>query len=391
MTNLLRPTTLEEFVGQKHLLSPNSALYRLIKQKDIPHSLFWGEAGSGKTTLARIIAKELDRDFYEFNATTIKVDDLRKVFARYKDSLLKPVVFIDEIHRLSKNQQEVLLPIMEKYDALIIGASTENPYYSLTSAIRSRSMLFEFKRHTYDDLNALYIRAKERFGFDADDEAREYLLSSSNGDARSMLNLLSFANKVDNHITLDILKSLRPSSLSDGSSSSESHYNLISAMIKSLRGSDIDAALYYLARLIKGGENPEFIARRLVIFASEDIGNANPNALNLATSTMLSVAKIGYPECRIILSQCVVYLASCPKSNSSYMAINEALKDIDNGNIQDVPPHIKENNIGYKYPHDYGGYVEQSYTQKEVKYYNTKAIGYEKTLDEWVKKIREIR
>jgi putative ATPase len=390
MTNLLRPKNLEEFVGQKHLLSKDSALYRLIKQKDIPHSLFWGEAGSGKTSLSRIIAKELDRDFYEFNATTLKIDELRKVFTSYKDSLLKPVVFIDEIHRLSKNQQEVLLPIMERYDAIIIGASTENPYYTLTSGIRSRSMLFEFTRHSKDDLLDVYHKALAKYDFECDDEALEYLLSSSNGDARSMLNLLNFAYKVDRHITLDILKSLRPTSLSDGSASSESHYNLISAMIKSLRGSDIDASIYYLARLIKGGENPEFIARRLVIFASEDIGNANPNALNLATSTMLSVAKIGYPECRIILSQCVVYLASCPKSNSSYKAINSALQDIDNSQILDIPPHIKDNATGYKYPHDFGGYVEQSYLQKELKYYDSVGIGYEKTLDEWIKKIKSI-
>jgi putative ATPase len=390
MTNLLRPKTLEEFVGQKHLLAPTSALYKLIKQKDIPHSLFFGEAGSGKTSLARIIAKELESDFYEFNATTIKVDELRKVFSRYKDTLIKPVVFIDEIHRLSKNQQEVLLPVMERYDAIIIGASTENPYYTLTSAIRSRSMLFEFKRHTKDDLYQVYTMAKDRYEFECDDEALEYLLSSSNGDARAMLNLLNFAYKVDRNITLDTLKSLRPVSLSDGSSSDESHYNLISAMIKSLRGSDIDASLYYLARLIKGGENPEFIARRLVIFASEDIGNANPNALNLATSTMLSVAKIGYPECRIILSQCAVYLASSPKSNSSYLAINRVLQDIDNGNILNIPKHIQDNHVGYKYPHDYGGYVEQNYLEKELHYYDSKSVGYEKTLDSWIEKIKNI-
>lgn len=390
MTSLLRPTNLSEFVGQKHLLSPNSTIYKLIQKKDIPHSFFWGEAGSGKTSLSRIIANILDRDFYEFNATTLKIDDLRKVFDRYKNTLSKPLIFIDEIHRLSKNQQEVLLPIMETNEALIIGASTENPYHTLTSGIRSRSMIFEFKRLDRDDLDILFCRAQEKYSFSYDADAKEYLLHSSNGDARSMLNLLNFAYKTSTHITLDILKSLRPTSLSDGSSSNESHYNLISAMIKSLRGSDIDASIYYLARLIKGGENPEFIARRMVIFASEDIGNANPNALNIATSTMLSVAKIGYPECRIILSQCAVYLASSPKSNSSYLAINKALSDIDNGLILDIPNNIKDKSIGYLYPHDFGGYVEQKYISKNIKFYQSKDIGYEKTLSEWVKKIRKV-
>jgi putative ATPase len=388
MTTLLRPTTLEEFVGQRHLLSPHSALYKLIMLQDVPHSFFWGEAGSGKTTLSRIIAKHLDRDFYEFNATSLKIEALRKVFDSYKNSLVKPVVFIDEIHRLSKNQQEVLLPIMEKNEALIIGASTENPYYTLTSGIRSRSMLFEFKRHTKEDLSMLLDRAKVRFEFELDDDAREYLLSSSNGDARAMLNLLNYAYKIEKNVTLNTLKSLRPHSLTDGSSSSESHYNLISAMIKSLRGSDIDASLYYLARLVKGGENPEFIARRLVIFASEDIGNANPNAITLATSTMLTVAKIGYPEARITLAQCAVYLASCPKSNSSYIAINKAIAMVESGVVLNIPKHIKENNIGYKYPHDYGGYVYQEYLEKKLNIYESKDVAYEKTLSEWVRKIR---
>ena len=203
-----------------------------------------------------------------------------------------------------------------------------------------------------------------------------------------MLNLIDFAYKVEGNITLPILKELRQNVIGDGVSSSNSHYDLASAMIKSLRGSDVDASLYYLARLIEGGESVDFIVRRLVIFASEDIGNANPNALNLAVSTMLSVNKIGYPESRIILGQCAIYLASCPKSNSSYLGINKALEEVKKGNILNIPTHLNSLHLGYKYPHDYGGYVKQEYLEKTIELYKSKNIGFEKTLNEWLKKIK---
>lgn len=388
LANILRPKSLDEFIGQKDIIGKDKPLYRLIQNKDIPHLFFYGKPGTGKTTLAKIIANELRFTYYYFNATTIKIDDIRKVFKNHENSLLKPIIFIDEVHRLSKNQQEVLLPIMENYSAIIIGASTENPFFTLTSAIRSRGFLYEFKPHTKDDMYDVLKQVEKHLNINIKDEAKEYLISSSNGDARAMINLVDFSYKADNSLKLETIKALRDRALNDGASSSDTHYDLASAMIKSLRGSDVDAALYYLARLIDGGEQIEFIARRLVIFASEDIGNANPNALNLAVSTMTAVAKIGYPEGRIILAQCAVYLASSPKSNSSYNAINKVLQQIKNGTILEIPQNIKDNAIGYKYPHDFGGWVEQTYLKEDLDIYRSNGIGFEKTLDEWLNKLK---
>ena len=388
LSNKLRPTNLETFVGQSHIISKDKALYKLIKQKDIPHLFFYGKPGTGKTTLAKIIAKEIGTDYYYFNATSIKVEDLRKVFDKYKGALIKPLIFIDEVHRLSKNQQEVLLPIMENYDAIIIGASTENPFFTLTNAIRSRSFLYEFKPFTKDEMNKILYIALKDIDINISDEAKEYLIISSSGDARAMLTLLNFSYKVSKDINIDLLKELRENVIGDGVSSSDTHYDLASAMIKSLRGSNVDAALYYMARLINGGESVDFITRRLVIFASEDIGNANPNALNLAVNTMLACNKIGYPESRIMLSQCAIYLASSPKSNSAYKAINKALEQIKNGKILDIPKHLDSQHIGYLYPHDFGGYVEQEYLKEDLNLYQSSNIGFEKTLNDWIEKIK---
>lgn len=388
LSNKLRPTNLETFVGQSHIISKDKALYKLIKQKDIPHLFFYGKPGTGKTTLAKIIAKEIGTDYYYFNATSIKVEDLRKVFDKYKGALIKPLIFIDEVHRLSKNQQEVLLPIMENYDAIIIGASTENPFFTLTNAIRSRSFLYEFKPFTKDEMNKILYIALKDIDINISDEAKEYLIISSSGDARAMLTLLNFSYKVSKDINIDLLKELRENVIGDGVSSSDTHYDLASAMIKSLRGSNIDAALYYMARLINGGESVDFITRRLVIFASEDIGNANPNALNLAVNTMMACNKIGYPESRIMLSQCAIYLASSPKSNSAYKAINKALEQIKNGKILDIPKHLDSQHIGYLYPHDFGGYIEQEYLKEDLNLYQSLNIGFEKTLNDWIKKIK---
>ena len=387
-TYLLRPKVFDDFVGQPHLVAEGSPLRHLVHNAQMPHAFFYGPPGCGKTTLARIIANELDVPFYEFNATSLKIDQLRKIFTQYENALQKPLIFIDEVHRLAKNQQEVLLPVMETNAVLVIGASTENPYYSLTAAMRSRSMLFELKPHTDEDLETLAKRACEKEGVTLEKDALQYLVISSNGDARAMLKLLEFAAVKKSNIALQDLKSLRPYSLNDGTGEASVHYDLISAMIKSIRGSDPDAAVYYLARLIEGGENPAFIARRLVILASEDVGNANPQALTLCTSAMTSVAQIGYPEARIILSQAVVYLSASPKSNSAYNAINQAQAAIRAGDVLEIPKTIQQNNEGYLYPHDFGGWVQQQYLTKELKFVEFKPIGYEQKMGEWLGKIR---
>ena len=389
-TSLLRPKSLDEFVGQKHLLALDAPFRTLVEKGALGHSFFYGPAGVGKTSLARIVAKTMEMDFYEFNATSLKIDDLRKLFVRYQNALIKPLVFIDEVHRLSKNQQEVLLPVMEKNEALILGASTSNPYYSLTSAIRSRSMLFELKPLEDEDLRKLLERALDSCECSMDEEAKEYLIKSSGGDARAMLKLLEFASEVNKNIDKALLRSLRPNALSRGTSEADVHYDLISAFIKSVRGSDVDASIYYLARMIEEGESADFIARRLVILAGEDIGLANPNALPLATATLTAVKEIGFPEARIILSECTLYLASSPKSNSAYHAINAAQKAVREGDILEIPKNIVHDKEGYLYPHDFGGYVKQRYLSEERNFVEFKDIGYEKKIKEWFEKLKEL-
>lgn len=420
----LRPKSISDFVGQSHIFGKGKPLFEAIKAKNLPHCFFYGTPGSGKTTLARIIASELGSDFLEFNATNFKLEQLRTKLKTYENSLIVPLIFIDEVHRLSKTQQEALLPIMEEKTAIVLGASTQNPFYTLTNAIRSRSFLFEFKPLKQADLKQILTKALEILEIDIiessanitkessstldsinpastmilssqaqqqsrktiDKDAFDYLITSSAGDARAMLNLLEILS-LSPKLTLENAKNLRPFSLNDGSSEDDTHYNLASALIKSIRGSDVNASIYYLARLITGGENPEFIARRLVILASEDIGNANPNALNLATSTLLAVSKIGYPEARIILSQCVIFLASCPKSNTAYTAIDSAIEAINDGEILPISPHILPHSKSYKYPHNFGGWVAQEYLTKDLCFVESTQKGFEKTLNEWLEKI----
>ncbi|MGG7074124.1 replication-associated recombination protein A [Campylobacter sp. 9BO] len=385
-----RPKTLDEICGQSEVVA---VFKKFIQNDKVPHSMFYGMAGCGKTSFARALASSLSYDFYEFDGGNLKIEEFRRILKNYENALNRPLFFIDEVHRLSKTQQEALLIPMENYRALIIGASTENPFFTLSSGIRSRSMLFEFKPLNTGDFEKLLERVRQGVRFEISDEAKEYLFKSSGGDARGMLNLLEFAITLDEKVTLENLRVLRASTINEGVSSDDTHYHLASALIKSLRGSDVDAAIYYLARLIAAGESADFIARRLVIFSSEDIGNANPNALNLATSTLTAVSKIGYPEARIILAQCAVYLASSPKSNSSYMAINSAINYAQNEPKLEIPKYLintAPEKKDYLYPHDFGGWVEQKYLQKPLKFYKSKGIGFEKTLDEWLKKIYEL-
>lgn len=413
LAHSLRPTQLQDFVSQEHIIAPHSPLAKMIQHNTLAHCFFYGPPGSGKTTLAYLLAKELQKPFFNLNATNFKTEELRKIMKEHEGSLYQPLIFIDEVHRLNKAQQELLLPIMESYSAVICGASTYNPFYSLTNAIRSRSFIFELKAHTNYQLQQILNKAfslitqQHGWTIHCDEQTQEYLINSSAGDARAMLHLLEFAliacedssslpykqnPQSDKHkiLNLEILQNLRPHTLHDGSSEAQTHYVLISALIKSIRGSDVDAAIYYLARLIAGGENPEFIARRLVILASEDIGNANPHALNLATSTMNAVSKIGYPEARIILSQCVIYLASSPKSNTAYNAINKALTLINEGCVLPIVPHIMPDSKDYLYPHNYGGYVQQRYLSESLNLVEQTNKGFEKTLNEWLYKIKNI-
>ena len=399
LASLLRPQSLDMFVGQTHLVGEGRPLRRFLENGEIPHLFMFGPPGTGKTTLAKLIAHQLNLPFFSFNATDLKIEELRKVFASYRQGLVKPLIFIDEVHRLAKNQQEVLLPVMENHDAYIMGASTENPFFTLTAAIRSRSLLFELFVLSRSDLEILFERAVMISPVRFDDEARAYVIDSCGGDARAMLTLIEFASMLQEPITKEALMFLRPHALHDGSSSDETHYNLTSALIKSIRGSDPDAAIYYLARLIAGGESADFIARRLVISASEDIGNANPQALIIAQSAASAVMKIGFPEARIILAQAVIYLASSPKSNSALIAIDTALAMIAKGEILDVPDHLKDSHFagakslgrgeGYLYPHDFGGYVKQRYLAKDLKIVSFKPIAYEAKLSEWLQKIHQ--
>jgi putative ATPase len=389
-SEIFRPKSLDEFIGQKYILNPNSFLIKSIQNKTLSHLFLYGSSGVGKTTLANIIANELGYDFFNLNATSLSIKEIRDITKKYINNLQKPIIFIDEIHRLSKNQQEVLLPIMEQNQALIIGASTENLNFSLTNAIKSRATVLKLYPLTKNDLEILLNRVISRYKITIDNQAKEYLFSINKGDARSLLIHLELAYNVSETIDLNILKSIKDDKNSNNKID-DSISNIISAMIKSIRGTDIDASLYYLFLLIEKGEKADYIARRLVILASEDIGNANPNALNLSVSTLQAVKEIGYPEAKIILTQCVIYLTSCPKSNSVVQAIDNFYNYFNDNETLKVPNHLKFNSNFYKNPHDFGGYIKQNYLTKTIQLFQSKTIGFEKKLLEWVEKIKTIK
>jgi putative ATPase len=382
----LRPATLEEYIGQKHLVGENSILKKAIESGNIPSMIFWGPPGVGKTTLAYIISAQLGKPFYTLSAVNSGVKDVREVFEKAKKDTQHAVLFIDEIHRFSKSQQDSLLGAVEKGIVTLIGATTENPSFEVISPLLSRCQVYILKDLEKDDLLLLLEKARKflenETGKKITISESEALLRISGGDARKLLNAfeLFVQNSNEKNITVtdeQVIKIIQKNiALYD--KKGEQHYDIISAFIKSLRGSDPNAAVYYLARMIAGGEDPKFIARRMLILASEDIGNANPNALLLANSCFQAIDVIGYPECRIILSQTAVYLATSVKSNASYMAIEDALAEVESSGDQPVPLPIRNAptklmkeigyHKGYKYAHSFeNNFVDLEYLPEKLK------------------------
>ncbi|MEG1008816.1 MAG: replication-associated recombination protein A [Clostridia bacterium] len=379
----MKPTSLEEFVGQDEIVGNDKLLYKLIKEDKLSSVIFYGPPGSGKTSLARVIANTTKNNFNELNATTAGVADIKKIVEGTNNSFLnvsnKTIVFIDEIHRFNKLQQDSLLPYVESGKIILIGATTENPYYSVNKALISRSTVFKFNKlndiDIYKIIKNTLSDTKKGLGnylIKITDETIKYLANIVNGDVRTALNILEFAVSTinidkDGYINItneDINKCSINKNKYD--KNGDSHYDIISAFIKSIRGSDENAALFYLAVMLDSGEDIMFIARRLVILASEDIGLANNNAAILASSILNSVNQIGMPESRILLSHLVIYLAKSKKSNSAYLGINKALEDTNKNFV--VPSHINSTAIGYKYPHDYDdSFVVQQYLPDVVK------------------------
>ncbi|MBR6613637.1 MAG: replication-associated recombination protein A [Clostridia bacterium] len=392
----MKPTTLEEFYGQEHIVGKDKLLYRLIKADRLTSVIFWGPPGCGKTSLARVIANTTKYNFVELNATSAGVSDIKKIAEDTNNLFFNPsgktIVFIDEIHRFNKLQQDALLPMVEKGTIILIGATTENPYFEVNKALVSRSTIFKLEPLTTDaveDIIRSTLSNKENglgnYKIDIDDDAIGFLARTTEGDVRTALNALELAvisSELEANgsvkVTAEILEECLQSRKLYYDKNSEAHYDTISAFIKSMRGSDPDAAIHYLARMLEAGEDPMFIARRIVICAAEDVGLANPNALVVANAAMQAVHQVGMPEARIILAEAVCVVANSRKSNSAYMAINNAIEDVHNMDVGEVPMHIRNApikemekdgyHVGYKYPHDYpGGIVEQQYLPDELK------------------------
>ncbi|MBZ4662457.1 MAG: putative helicase subunit of Holliday junction resolvase [Caloramator sp.] len=415
----MRPETLDEFIGQKHILEKNKMLYRAIMTDNLSSIILYGPPGTGKTTLAMIIANTTKSEFRQLNAVSSGVSDIKKIIEEAQNNLKinskRTILFIDEIHRFNKLQQDALLPYVERGIVVLIGATTENPYFEVNKALLSRSMIFELKELTQDEILDVLKKALEspkglkEYNVVIDEEALKYIAFNAGGDVRRALNALEMAVKTSERVEGKIKVTLEDAYeciqkrviLYD--KNGDYHYDLISAFIKSMRGTDPDAAIYYLAKLIESGEDPMFIARRIMICASEDVGNADPMALVVATNAATAVSIIGFPEARIILAQAAAYVACAPKSNACYLAIDSALEDVRKNNDSGVPPYLRDahykganklsRGIGYKYPHDYNGYVKQDYLPAShigKKYYIPKNIGYESKIKERLNKLKEV-
>ncbi len=407
----LRPRTLDEYIGQSHILGEGKLLRRSIEADRVQSLILYGPPGTGKTTLARVIAGSTKSYFTDLNAVTSGVNDIRHVVQEAKSRMdmyqQRTTLFIDEIHRFNKAQQDALLPYVEDGTIILIGATTENPFFEVNAALLSRSQIFQLNPLTEEELRQIVqigLHDRERgFGnltIQIDEEAIAHLLRFSEGDARRLLNALELAiittplqENGEIHITLDTAVESIQRRAVRYDKSGDNHYDTISAFIKSIRGSDPDAAVYWLARMIDAGEDPKFIARRLVIHASEDIGNADPVALQVAVAAFHAVDFVGLPEARLSLAQATTYLASAPKSNASYRAINDALAYVRENGHGDVPAHLKDasykgakklgHGVGYLYPHDYpGAFVDQRYLPVgvDMRFYDPVYRGYEKTI-----------
>lgn len=396
LASRMRPEKLEEMVGQKHILGENKLLYRAIKADKLSSVIFYGPPGTGKTTLAKVIANTSDSEFRQINATVAGKKDMEEVVNAAKDSLgmygKRTILFVDEIHRFNKGQQDYLLPFVEDGTIILIGATTENPYFEVNSALISRSTIFELKELDKEDIKILINRAISdevkgmgAYGAKMSEDAIDFLADIANGDARTALNAVELAVLTTDrmadgviHIDIDTIEECVQQRNPRYDKSGDNHYDTISAFIKSMRGSDPDAAIYYLARMLNAGESVTFIARRIMICAAEDVGLADPQALVVAVSVAEAVHQLGMPEARIPLAEAVLYIANAPKGNAAYMAIDKALDFVKREPAYQIPAYLKDahyggakelgHGIGYKYPHDYEGhYVEQQYLPDEIK------------------------
>ena len=422
LASRLRPRTLDEVVGQQHIVGKDKLLYRAIKADKLGSIIFYGPPGTGKTTLAKVIANTTSADFKQINATVAGKKDMEEVVAAAKDNMgmygKKTILFVDEIHRFNKGQQDYLLPFVEDGTLILIGATTENPYFEVNGALLSRSRIFELKPLEKEDIRELIHRAvydKDRgmgtYNAVIDDEAEDFLADTANGDARAALNAVELGiltterDKVDGkiHIDLAVAQECIQKRAVRYDKNGDNHYDTVSAFIKSMRGSDPDAAVYYLARMLYAGEDIKFIARRIMICASEDVGNADPQALTVAVSAAQAVERIGMPEAQIILSQAVTYVATAPKSNAACMAVSAAKEAVASQRTMPVPVHLQDKHykgaeklghgMGYKYAHDYPKhYVNQQYLPDGMEgavFYEPSDNGYEREIKRHMRWLKE--